>query len=259
MVSLPVPLPEGFTALVSVGEAVTARQKIAERVVKEAEIVNIASDLNVPLKKAKKLLKKNPGDMIRPGDVLAVKQGFLGFGSARLVSKVNGIVDKYERDTGNLVIKTTYESVTEDLISPVAGIVALCDNERIVIETDRNVLLGIRGSGATGDGELFVLEDSFGDETESANLFYLLDSDVMGKILVGGHLPREVMAKGIGVGAKGIISTRLSEEDVDYFAQRRLDIPVIAVDKDAMGNVVKWKGKKVFLDGMTKTIVFLQM
>lgn len=261
MVSLPISLPDGFSPVVTVGDPIKVGETIAQKKIFNEDVINIPAELSVSVKKAKKLLTKKPGDPVQEQEIIAVKHGFLGFGRRLLRSRITGTVSRYERDTGHLVIQTSYEPLTENLVSPVDGTVALCDNEKIVINTDKNILMGTRGSGTTGDGELFILESSLNNEEnyENANLLYFLDNRAVGKVIVGGCLPREVLVKGVGIGAKGIIGTRIADEDIAYLMQRRLSVPIIEIDPETVKKLQQWKGKKIFLDGDSKSIVLLQL
>src|SRR5438309_2351910 len=93
-----------------------------------------------------------------------------------------------------------------------------------------------------------VLKKNPGDtlsEGEAANLLYYLDSSAIGKIIVGGLLPRDVLVKGIGMGAIGIIGSEIEEADIAYIAEKKLPTPVIQIDTDAVQRLITWKGKKV--------------
>ena len=147
MISLPVQLPPGFTSLVTTGDTIRTGQTIAQKTTTNEQVINISEQLGIPIKKVKNVLKKNPGDEVKEGDVIAVKKGFLGFDSHRVISRVNGVVDRYQRDSGNLIIKTGSQVMMEKLVSPVDGTITLCDNKKIVIETEKNIALAQKGSG----------------------------------------------------------------------------------------------------------------
>lgn len=252
MTSLPVLLPDGFHSIVAIGDTVTVGQVIARNEEKEEEIINIATELGVPLKKVKNVLKKQPGDPVSLGEVIAVKKSFFGFDQDSLVSKVDGIISRYERNTGNLAIRTSGRSVTKNLISPVDGSIALCDNERIVITTDKDVVAGTKSIGKSVTGEVFLLEDT-------ANVLYHLDRRAIGKIVVAGNLTREILSKAIGIGAIGIVGTNISDQDLEYIAQKHQHVPILEIETHAKEVIQTWKNKKIFLDSQSKTIIFLHV
>src|SRR3712207_4352849 len=101
MTALPILLPYGFSPLVKQNDVITAGQKIAQNTAPQEEIINIAKELRISLRKAKKVLKKNPGDAIKQGEVIALKKKFFGIQKEAVISKINGTIVKYERDTGD--------------------------------------------------------------------------------------------------------------------------------------------------------------
>jgi len=256
MIALPILLPDGFTSLLSVGDTVAIGQALAERTTSSEEVINIAEELGLPLHAVSKTLMKNPGESVNAGDILALKKHFPGWKKEAIVSKVQGTISRYERDTGKLVIQTSYQSLTENIPSPVDGVVALCDNEKIVINTNKNIAAAIASSGKSAVGEIFILEESFtGEATDS--LVFRLGSGAVGKIVVAGALPREALMKGIGMGGVGVIASNIAEEDMAYLGQKNISTPVMAINHDILKKLVMWKGKKVFMDAPSKSIIFL--
>jgi len=251
MTALPVFLPDGFFPVVKDGDVVAVGQVLAHKSAKQDEIINIPQVLSISLAQAKKVLKKNPGDQIEAGDTIAVKKNAFGVQQKNLISKVNGIITRYERDTGNLIIRTSYHTLTEKLVSPVDGIIALCDNKKIVIQTDKNVLTGKKGSGETGEGEIFILE------SDSENVLYYLDSRAIDKVVVGGQFTREILVKAISLGAKGMIGTGIEDSDLEYLQQKGMQIPIIELDQEMIEKVIEWNDKRVYIEAPSKTIILL--
>lgn len=257
MISLPVLLPNGFIPLVTNGETVTAGQPLAQKVTKHEQVVNIVKQLAIPLAKVKKVLKKNPGDMVEVGDIIAVNKGFLGLSHHSIKSRVEGKVTRYERDTGNLIIQTAAATRSENLVSPVDGTISLCDNEKIVINTDKNVALGTIGSGGRSEGHVYIIDASF--KPEISDILYHLDSRALGKIVVGKNLSRDVIVKGIGIGALGVIGSGIKADDFEHIANKYQTTPILEVETETIEKLVAWNGKKIFVDGDAKSIVFLQI
>lgn len=259
MTALPILLPESFSSRVRIGDHVKAGEVIAHKEINAEEIVNVPEALDVSPAKARKILKKIPGDNVRVGDVIAVKKKFLGLRKVELVSGVDGIVLRYERGTGNFVLKTGQSDSAEEIVSPVDGIIGLCNNKQIVINTDKNVLVGERGYGETAEGSIFVLEASFAEGESAANVLYHLDSQATQKVIVGGLFTRDLLIKGLGVGAKAFIGMRFADADVEYLAARNVKIPVVEVGENAMRALVKWRGKRVFVEPQSNSVVLLQI
>src|SRR5258708_7177192 len=209
MTPLPIELPEGFIPHVTKGDTVTAGQVIGKKEAHRDEMVNIMQGLNVSRSVAKKVLKKGPGERINPGDVVAVKKSFFGREQAKVISHISGTIIRYERDTGNLVVRTDLDASSLELISPVAGTISLCNNREIVIETEDALVSTGVALGNTGEGTLFVLKESF-EEGGSENALYYLDSRVAQKIVLVKTLTRDLIFKGDSIGVDGVLVTPIS-------------------------------------------------
>lgn len=263
MTSLPLILPDTFVPIVAIGTQVTVGQPLAQSEASDEILINVANELGSTRKISKRSIRKNPGDAIVKGDILAHKRGFFGVSEISVFSNIEGVVVRFERDSGNLVIKSNSPSGQhQNLLSPVDGIIKLCNNEQIVIDIDKNVLSGVKGQGLTGEGEIFILENSLiptDNPADKANLLFQLESDAIGKVLVGGLLPRDLIVKAIGMGLTGVIGTEIEDGDLAHITERNLTTPVIQVVADDVGLLREWKDKKVYLDGQTKSIVLLQL
>ena len=119
MTSLPISLHDGFTPSVQTGDFIIVGQVIASKTGSDEEIINIPQQLSISRSSAKKVIKKNPGDKVEKGEIIARKKSLLGTKSITLRSAVSGTVTRYERDSGSLVIKTglTTSSEPENIIS----------------------------------------------------------------------------------------------------------------------------------------------
>ena len=262
MTSLPIVVTPGTHFIVKVNDVVKAGQIIARKTFQKEYTINLVEEFSISLAKARKLLLIKPGDEVRAGEVVAVKKSFLGMSEERIVSKVTGTFSRYERDTGNLVITIDTKENIEDIISPVDGTVVMCDNDKIVIGTERDVFIGNKGTGGSATGEVYVLEGAFPKTDKDAreneiSLYYDLDSQAVGKIVIGGEFARDIIIKSIGMGVVGIIGTNIHDEDIDYLATRKLKVPIIELDNKNIKEIIKWKGKKIYLNSQEKVIIIL--
>jgi hypothetical protein len=262
MTNLPVKLPPGYSPVVQEGQSVAIGQAIAQKIIKEQETINIAKAFSLPLSKATKTLKKFPGDQVKIGDILAVKKSFLGMDKEALVSKCEGVVLSYERGSGELVIRTGEQAETKELFSPVAGTVTMCNNEKIVIATDKDVVAADGGWGETAEGEVFVLQSSFasGDaELTIDSIAFQLDSRAIGKVVIAKKVNKDFLLKGIGIGAKSVIAIDIPEEDLSYVASKKFETPILSVNGESVSQLLSWEGRKVFVDGKAKAVILLQI
>lgn len=253
MTSLPIILPYGYVPLVNQNDQISIGQKIAENRAPQEEIINIAQELGISLRKAKKIVQKNPGDPVKQGEIIAVKRSLFGMKNEAIVSKIDGIVIRYERDTGNLYVRTSYNNLTKEFVSPVDGIVSLCDNEKIVISVEKDVIIGTNATEAQAEGDVFIFEN-----VPFAQQLFLLDSRVIGKVVVAQSLSRESVTKGIAVGAAGFVGVQIQPVDIQYVREKHAHIPVIQIEEASLKTLATWKNKKIYLDGQSRSIVLLQ-
>ncbi|MBU4016852.1 hypothetical protein KKF69_05260 [Patescibacteria group bacterium] len=262
MTTLPVLLSSWCDLRVKNNDPVKAGQLIAQKILHKECAINIANEFFESCEKARRYITKKPGDNIKAGDILAIKKNFFGFKEKKVISRVDGIFSRYARDTGNLFITLMKEEGVTDIVSPVDGIVTLCNNDKIVIETDKDVYRGRKGAGGNAQGEVFILEGAFeqngiDSEESEISLYYTLDSRAVGKIIVGKNFQRDLLIKCIGMGVVGIVGTGISNSDLEYISGRHMQVPLIEVDSDIIKRILKWKNKKIYLNSQEKLLILL--
>ncbi|HSX09358.1 MAG TPA: hypothetical protein VLF93_04340 [Candidatus Saccharimonadales bacterium] len=254
MTSLPIPLPVGFVPQVTAHDSVVSGQVLAKKDAPQDVVVNIMESLQLSRKDAKKALQKSPGDTIVPGDTIAVKKSAFGKVKGRIVSQISGIILRYERDTGNLFVRTDLPPSALELISPVAGTVVMCNNKEIRIETNAAFVSEGIALGTTGEGQLFILKESF-DTDSSDNALYYLDSRAEGKIVLVHTISRDIIVKGDSIGAAGFLGVNLTEDEIDYLQKRDIQLPILEITEELASQLSAWENKKVLIDVGSKAIV----
>jgi len=248
MTLLPILLPEGFTLKVSVGEKVTAGQVLAEGQEKtREEIIHLASALKLVPQKAIKSLKKNLGDSVSAGEVLAAKKSLLS--SHKIISEFSGIIIKIDETSGDLVIRISGGGQNlKTFSSPVDGIVQSFDNGKVVLKTDKEAILAVDGVGGESEGKIEYLADS--DETK-------LDVEIKGKILLTKAIDKLYVFKTIGLEAAGIITESLEGIDFVDLEEKNVKMPVLEVSEEDFRKLVKERQKNIYLFGKNKSIIIL--
>jgi hypothetical protein len=254
MSSLPVHLPAGFTPLVAVGDIVTTGQPLAARgVTSSTAIINVAHELSLPVHKVGKAIKKNPGDSVAPGDIIAVKKGFLGMGEQKVVSSVTGVVLTYERRTGEVTLKVDSEQDNdhETFPAPVAGRISMCDNGKIAIESGEEVSVtpSIEMKGNI-TAELVYLPYA----EERPVPLHLLTHELSGKIVGGRAFDREGFVKLSAMEVAGVITIHVSDDVLSYVT-RKHSFPLLIVEEAEFQKIMKRAGKEITLDGEKKKVV----
>ena len=250
MTSLSIKLEKGFSPKVKADDKIVVGQLLAEKSIAGSDHeIHIAKLLEVPPQVASKYLLKRPGDRVGEGTLVAVKKGTLGIGGRKAVSPVDGTVFKFENETGILTVRSATESETQNLFSPVDGEVAVCDNEKITIRTQKGVIAALEVLGEGNfEAQLYIAKGDEVDPTE-------LRSDLKGKVVAGKFLAREALAKSIGLGAAGIIAHNIKEEDLADLKSKLNKIPVFIVDEENIEKILKSDGKKVYLETEKKTLI----
>lgn len=261
MTRLPILIPEDFYPVVQINDKVTPHQTIAKRKVSE-QAINIAGLLSADSNSLRKMVKKNPGDQVAPGDVLAKKQTLLGLKHEAIHSKVAGQVARFERDSGTLVLSvdnTKADTISEkdQLFSPVEGTVTLCDNNEIVINTDQDVVIGTKGYGGIRDGILTSVITTDPASFDKTVMSDAIDGTIANKILLSGLVPQNTLVKALAIGIVGIITTQLTEEIITYLEEKNMHTPVIEIKKDDIQRLLTWAGKKICISGSTNVIMLL--
>lgn len=250
---LPILLSDGFIPTVKQADHVIVGQVIAKKAVAQEAAINLATELGVPPRHVGKYLKKNPGDSMQPGDIIAIQKGFLGSTKEKVVSVANGVVTRYDRENGIVYIHVAgEESVSEQVLnSPIEGIVSLCNNDKILIETEKDVVQGSKGAGGQNTETVLLLAQS---ETVFS---YHLDAGAIGKIVLGQYFPKDILIKAVSMGVKGVIGTKILDIDMVYLQGRNTTVPIIEVATDDYKKLTHCEGKKAFLSGKEKTIILL--
>jgi hypothetical protein len=202
-----------------------------------------------------KYVRVQPGDSVKVGDVIAVKKTFVR--EVKVLSEIEGTVMGYERDSGELLIRPLGMNMSdkgENVVSPIDGIVSVCNNDQIVIQTDKDVIVGERGVGGRAESEL--VEITSNERSDTALLFSLSVNDI-GKVILVQRIDRDTLLKAIGMGVEGIISAEVVDSDMGYLLQRNISTPVLLVSQDSWKKVARWVGKKIYIDGMGKTVLLL--
>lgn len=256
MTVLPVVLPQGFTSTVSLQTSVKPGEIIAKRT-QELSLekkIPIATFLEVPSRNAGKYLKKNPGDAISIGDIVAQKKSLFGLSKTDVKSQIAGTFSRYERDTGTLVLSTSnklLEGNAETITAPVEGVITDVSNEKILIKTHQSVLQAVLGLGESAQAELFCTDPSIED------VFYQLDAKAIGKIVLLPKVTKDIVMKANGIGVKGLITQEISDVDCAYITQKIPLFPLVKVEKSVYDILNAQKRRTIFLNGKEKVLILI--
>lgn len=245
---LPIIFPKDSTVKVKVGDKVSSGQILAQTKGKtEEDIIHLVKDFGIPLNSFALTLKKNLGDSVNEGDIVAVKKGILGISSTKVISKFTGTVVKIDEATGDVYLRNVGNAAPEPVISPVDGTVEICNNDKIVIKTDKKTFVAKDGLGKDGSGQILAMEYM------DANKL----SQIGGKIVAIRVADKVSLFKLIGLDASGIITTQFEDTDFVDLSEKNLLVPVLSVSDEDFKALEKLEEKKAYLNAENKSIVIL--
>lgn len=215
-------LPRQGDVLVRTGQQVKPRDIVARASLPQPYlIVNVAKELNVSRDRSRGCMLRNPGDRVRPGDVLAWHKG--GFRQVREVtSPVDGKV--IAADGGRVIIELEPEPF--ELRAVLSGTVAeVAPGYGVTIETPGALIQGVWGSGKEGYGVLAT-----GVKERSAVLdARQVQAAHRGTILVcGAVLDEEVLARAQELQVRGLIVGGIPAELQERVCEQL--VPVVATE-----------------------------
>lgn len=210
------------TLNVRIGQQVSPEEIIGSSSISSGfRILNLAALLSVPPPQAARYLRRQVGQIIYKGELLAYKKGFL-FGKQKVVTApADGILDFLNSKTGELRMNFIPKKV--DLPAGVYGIVEAVDNGNglVVIRTKVSKIYGMLGSGSSRDGILLILNTKNSFVSEQAILTKYGEH-----VLVGRNLFfKDAISSSISAGVSGIITGGINAKDYKAMGGGRLIFP----------------------------------
>lgn len=269
MTSLPILLPPGYSPVVKKGDKVAAGQLLAKSTADHQALSEdqqagseVVIDLTIALgsnaSSVRKFLKKAPGDSVGKGEIIAEKSASMGLKKQVVLSEIAGTLIRFERDSGKLYIRTEDASHAvptihekSEILSPLAGVISLCNNDQIVIETESKAIVGTVGSGGTATGEIIVLSPE-GDKVIISSS--QITKDLIDKIVLLPDIAIEALVKADAIGVAGILGTEVSDKLIEYINSHKVGLPVIVIDATIGKKLLKIKNP-VTLHGEEKSIL----
>lgn len=250
MTLLPIILPKGFVPKVSINDKLVKGTLLAEKKGSLGEeLVELSKDYKISPKDLTKSLKKNLGDHIEAGEVLAIKSGSFFGGSNKVLSGFSGTIAKIDEGQGSVIIKTSYGEESEQIFSPVEGKVEICNNEKIVIKTSLDAVVANDSLGQEAEGKIFYLKNA----TE-----VVFNQNSKGKVLLIKAIDKASIFKAIGLDVIGIITKELEDLDFVDLTDKKINIPIMVIKDEDFEKVAKRTDSHVFLNGKDKSLIFYE-
>lgn len=161
--------------------------------------VNISKELNVSPEEISKYMKKNVGQTVFKGELLAFKKGF--FGTSQIIAPTDSIFETLDKKTGEATFKLIPKDVS--LTSGVFGVVEDVNQAQgeVIIRCMSTEVYGVIGTGSEKEGFLNVISGP-GDLVNA----YKVTPENRGQILAAGSLVlQETIKKALTCNVNGII------------------------------------------------------
>lgn len=232
--------------------------------------LNLAQLLNVAPIEVEKYLKRQVGQRIYKGELLAYRGGWW-LGAKKIVtSPTDGVLDFINPKTGEL--RLIFLPKKEDLPAGVYGVVDVVDHQKgqVIIRTEVSIVHGLFGSGRVRDGTLHLISKR--DELVGKSF---ISAQLNEQILVGGSLVfKDAITAAISAAVAGIIVGGINAKDYQGMAGGRLlfpkklenDIGISMVVCEGFGSIPigndiyeilnKFDGRFVAIDG-NEAVIYL--
>lgn len=213
-------LPRIGEVLARNGDAVEPMHIVAQAVdPADFRIVDVARELDIPIKKIQSYLKIARGDSISEGDALASRGGF---GGRVCRSPISGTVIGSGR--GRLLIEADQKFVQINALVP-GMVVETWATEGVLIETVGAMIQAIWGNGKEAYGPLRVVV-----RTPKVPLqIKHINTSAQGTILVGGSsVNEETLAHAVEMQVRGIIVGSIKQHLIPVL--NKLDLAVVVTE-----------------------------
>lgn len=207
---------------VKLGQEVTPSDIIGTaQVASGFRILNISDLLSISPNQVGNFLKKQIGQRLYKGELLAYKKEGIFSGKKIVTSPTDGILDFLNPKTGE--IRLTFLPRKVDLPSGVYGIVEYINSDHgyIIIKTQASKIFGVFGSGRSRDGNLLLIGRREGLMGGSD-----IASKFEGHILVCGSLIfKDGISEAISCNINGIITGGINAQDFRGMSGGHLNFP----------------------------------
>jgi hypothetical protein len=199
MTNITIVLPPDATPIVHAGDTVTFDTEIARLSQKPTipQTIPLAQSLNFKPSRIFKHLKKNIGDKIYKGDVLATKDAV--FATKKFIADADGILTGVNHHSGEILIEhVSSEEQSTSVRAMLEGTVSAVEKDKILCKTSKQLSVDV--SAALGDrlgGKVII--------TDTADAMQLTLPQVKDAIIVCSEVSDYVLSKFEALGVLSIV------------------------------------------------------
>lgn len=242
MAQISITIPSGSLPLVQVGDVVTFNTELVGVTQKPVitKTIQIAETLKFKPGKIFKHLRKNIGDKIYKGDVVATKEAV--FATKKYIADEDGVLTSVNHHSGEIIIEhTSSDEKSEKILAMVEGTVSSLEIDKIHIKTSKTLSIELAKEAAERIGGKVVI-------TDKEHAMQLTLPQVQGNIILSSDLSDYVFSKFEALGASHIIVS----EQISTSSPRML---VLNNPKD-MQTIIDFVPHAVYANASEKNITF---
>jgi uncharacterized protein (TIGR01319 family) len=221
-------LPIPGRVLVEVGDEVKARQVVAETHMPGDVIpINLANLLSMPPADIPEVILIKEGDELKEGDPIARTKGIFGMFKSEHKTKEAGTVETISDVTGQVILRGKPHPVNVLGFLP-GKVVEVIEDQGVVIESTVTFVQGIFGIGGETFGMIRMACQSPREEVTPDHILPDMKDCV---IVGGGRMTAEAVKKAAQVGAAGIISGGIDDQDLKEFLGYDLGVAITGAER----------------------------
>jgi len=242
MPQISITIPPGSSPLVQVGDTVTFDTELVGFTQKPviAKTIQIAQTLQFKPGKIFKHLKKNIGDKIYKGDVIATKDAV--FATKKYIADEDGVLTSVNHHSGEIIIEhISSDEKSEKILAMVEGIVSALEKDKIHIKTSKTLSIELAKEVDDRIGGRLVI-------TDKEHAMQLALPQVKGNIVLSSDLSDYVFSKFEALGASHIIVTEQISPSTSHI--------LVLNDAKDMQTIVDFAPHAVYANASEKSITF---
>jgi hypothetical protein len=206
-----------------VGDLVDGRQVVAETHMPGDVIpVNLANLLSMPPADIPEVLLIKEGDEVKAEDPIARTKGIFGMFKTEYKAKESGTVETISEVTGQVILRGAPHPVNVLGFLP-GTVVEIIKEHGVVIESTVTFVQGIFGIGGETFGTIRMVCKSPNEDVTGDHILPDMKHCV---IVGGGRMTAEAIKKSAQVGAAGIISGGINDQDLKEFLGYDLGVAI---------------------------------
>lgn len=221
-------LPIPGNVLVNVGDHVSASQVVARTEMPgDALPLPVARELGCPPGDLPKSMKRQVGDTIKPGDVLAETKGMFGWFPSSYASGVTGTIESISPVTGQVLVRG--EPLRVEVVAYLSGVVEeVIPEQGVVIAAMASVVQGILGIGGEAFGEIAIACDA----ADQPLTLERLKPEHKGKIVIGGgRITGQAVRRGVELGVAALVSGGIDDADLKEILGFDLGVAITGTER----------------------------